>query len=471
MSAKGLVWLVLLALAGASIGLAMAAPQMGVFHPSEFHPAENMKPAALQNASNGSCGQCNVNASTTNTTNVQPQRLAVQMQKQMKHRNMSVEKEMHINRQNRSEKRFEIKVNEVKERIKREGVRIRLSYMKAKERYFRLKQEYRMLKKEGKLDFRHEKMFCMAAGDLVLKWFDRVEVAILNSNINESVKNDLIAKLEQEKLAFEEKLKLVNSTDNPQQFREYVRQLREQWRQARITVDEAVMEVAVAKLSRTVSVAEKLELKLSSIAPNSTALEDYSGRVQMAKNYIERAKADLENGNVAAARKDIAYAIKSLREAFLEAKRIVRAINMRGGELMGRMAGKTGSMVNRTNSTVNTARFGQTGQLNVMGNGTFSFSGSGIVVLQAVNATISYTGNLSNSTGFTISGETLTGSGRATIIGQNVSVTVTGSNVHMFVKGKGVVHLSGTGVYWYNNVTQRLQRETLNGSVSITLGR
>ncbi len=455
MSAKGLVWLVLLALAGASIGLAMAAPQMGVFHPSEFHPAGNLKPAALQNASNGLCN-------ATNATNMQSAKQGLAAQKQMqKHRNMSTE----------WHGRKEVRINEVKERIKRESASIRLSYMKAKERYFRLKQEYRMLKKEGKLDFRHEKMFCMAAGDLVLKWFDRVEAAILNSNINESVKNDLIAKLEQEKLAFEEKLKLVNSTDNPQQFREYVRQLREQWRQARITVDEAVMEVAVAKLSRTVSVAEKLELKLSSIAPGNTPLEGYSSRIQMARNYIERAKIDLKNGNVAAARKDIAYAIKSLREAFLEATRIVRALNMRGGELMGRMAGKTGSMVSRTNSTANTARFGQTGQLNVMGNGTFSFSGSGIVVLQAVNATISYTGNLSNSTGFTISGETLTGSGRATIIGQNVSVTVTGSNVHMFVKGKGVVHLSGTGVYWYNNVTQRLQRETLNGSVSITLGR
>ena len=453
--AKGLVWLVLLAFAGTSIGLAMAAPQMG-----NFHPAGNMKPVhIMQNTSNGLCN-------ATNATNMQSATQGLAVQKQMqKHRNMNVGRGIWHGRK-------EVRINEVKKRIKREKVSIRMSYMKAKERYFRLKQEYRMLKKEGKLDFRHEKMFCMAAGDLVLKWFDRVEVAILNSNINESVKNDLIAKLEQEKLAFEEKLKLVNSTDNPQQFREYVRQLREQWRQARITVDEAVMEVAVAKLSRTVSVAEKLELKLSSIASGNTPLEDYSSRIQMAKNYIERAKVDLKNGNIAAARKDIAYAIKSLREAFLEAKRIVRALNMRGGELMGRMAGKTGSTRNGTmNGTMNIARFGQTGQLNVMGNGTFSFSGSGIVVLQAVNATISYTGNLSNSTGFAISSGTLRGSGRATIIGQNVSVTVTGSNVHMFVKGRGVVHLSGTGVYWYNNVTQRLQREILNGSVSVTLGR
>ncbi len=466
---KGLVWLVLLTLVGASIGLTIAAPQMGT-----FHPAGNMKPVhtihKMQNASNRLCsGPCNATnvANTTNIANVQPQRHTIQMQK---HRNMSAKGEVwHTNRQN---KRFEIKINEIKKRIKREGINIRMSYMKAKERYFRLKQEYRLLKKEGKLDFKHEKIFCMAAGDLVLRWFDRVEAAILNSNINESVKNTLMTKLEQEKLAFEEKLKLVNSTENPQQFREYVRQLREQWRQVRITVDEAVMEVAVAKLNRTVNVAEKLELKLSSIASNSTALESYSSRIQMAKSYIERAKVDLKNGNVAAARKDIAYAIKSLREAFLEAKRIVRALNMRGGELMGRMAGKTGITGNGTmNGTMNTARFGQTGQLNVMGNGTFSFNGSGIVVLQAVNATVSYTGNLSNSTGFAISGGVLRGSGRATIIGQNVSVTVTGSNVHMFVKGKGVARLSGTGVYWYNNVTQRLQRETLNGSVSVTLGR
>jgi len=437
---RGLVWLVLLALAGTSIGLAMATPQMEV-----FHHAGSMKPIhAMQNLSNRLC----------NTTNMQP---AAQMQKQMqKHRNMSVERGI----QHRQSKRFEIKINEVKERIKRKGINIKLSYIKAKEHYFRLRHEYRILKMRGELNFRHEKMFCMAAGDLVLKWFDRVEAAILNSNVNESVKNSLITKLEQEKMAFENKLKLVNSTDNPQQFREYVRQVREQWRQARIIVDEAVMEVAVAKLNRTVCVAEKLEIKLSNIAPNSTSLESYSSKIQIAKSYIEEAKVNLKSGNVAAARKDIAYAIKSLREAFLEAKRIVRAFNMRGGEL-GRMG----------NGTMNLARFGHTGQLNVMGNGTFSFSGSGIVVLQAVNATVSYTGNLSNSTGFTISSGTLRGGGRARIIGQNVSVTVTGSGVHMFVKGRGVVHLSGTGVYWYNNVTQRLQREILNGSVSITLGR
>ncbi len=456
-SAKGLVWLVLLAFAGTSIGLAMAVPQVG-----NFHPAGNLKPVhAMQNTSNGLCN-------VTNATNMQSAAQQVaQMQKQMqKHRNMNVGRGIWHGR------KFEVRINEVKERIKRKGISIKLSYIKAKERYFRLKQEYGLLKKERRLDFKHEKMFCMAAGDLVLKWFDRVEAAILNSNINESVKNNLITKLEQEKLAFEEKLKFVNGTENPQQFREYVRQLREQWKQARITVDEAVMEVAVAKLSRTVSVAEKLELKLSSIAPGNTPLESYSSRIQMAKNYIERAKVDLKNGNIAAARKDIAYAIKSLREAFLEAKRIVRALNMRGGELMGKMAGKTGSTRNGTmNGTMNIARFRQTGQLNVMGNGTFSFSGSGVVVLQAVNATVSYTGNLSNSTGFAISGGVLRGSGRATIIGQNVSVTVTGSNVHMFVKGRGVARLSGTGIYWYNNVTQRLQRETLNGSVSVTLGR
>ncbi len=346
----------------------------------------------------------------------------------------------------------------VEERIKRAGgLRgIEHSYMKVKEQYFRLKHEYMKLKMEGKLDFAHEKKFCMVAGDFVLAWFDRMEAAILASNLNQTLKDQLVAKLEQEKLAFEEKLKLVNETENPQQLRQVVMELREQWRQARKVVNEVALEVVVAKLDRTISIAEKLEVKLGSLT-NSTLLEDYSAKVQEAKSYVEQAKNYINAGNVVMAREELRNAVRALKEAFADAREIVREVNM-----MGREIGNNASM---------SGMFGKnTGQLNVFGNGTFEFSGSGIVVITASNATITYTGNIVSITGFRANNNTLSGSGKVTIEG-NVTVKVTGENVHMFVKGEGTARLSGTGTYWFKNVANaQAVHESLNGTAEVTLG-
>jgi hypothetical protein len=343
----------------------------------------------------------------------------------------------------------------VKEKLRKIGVRgIEESYIKAKEHYFKLKYRYMKLKNRGLMNFTCEKMFCMAAGNLVLRWFDRMEVAILNTRLNETLKNQLISKIEQEKMAFEEKLRLVNSTENPQQLREVAKQLREQWRQAKNSVSEVVMEVVITKLDRTTITAGKLEEKLSTIAPGSELLKEYLNRVQQARRYIEDAKKQIKTGNTLAAREDIKMAIMSLREAFINAKQIVRELNMQGKEL---------------GSIANPNAFGfKSGNLNLFGNGTFSFEGKGIVVVSAKNATITYVGNLSNVTGFTNTNGTLRGTGKAFVTG-NVSVTVTGEGVHMFVKGVGTAHLSGTGIYWYNN-RNRIQKNTLNGSVEIHLG-
>ena len=355
----------------------------------------------------------------------------------------------------------------IEERIKRAGgfAGIEEAYVKAKMQYIRLKHEYMKLKMEGKLDFSHEKKFCMVAGNLVLRWFDRMEAAILNSNLNETLKDQLVAKLEQEKIAFEQKLRLVNETENPEQLKQVVRELREQWMESRRVVSEVAEEVAIAKLERVINVAERLGDKLSELAPNSTLLTDYNAKVQQAKSLIEDAKSKVST-DVIAAREDIKEAVRLLREAFIDARQIVREVNMHGMEISGMH--RHGMNATSTNASTSTGL--STGQLNVMGNGTFEFTGSGVVVVTATNATITYTGELVNVTGFTAVNGTLTGSGKATFRG-NVTVKVSGENVHLFVKGEGKAYLSGTGVYMYKNVAQqRIQREELNGSVEVTIG-
>ncbi len=336
------------------------------------------------------------------------------------------------------EKMREMRVK-VEKRLRRTAVE--RNFLSAKERYLRLKQECMRLKMEGKLDLKHEKMFCLAAGDLVVKWFDRIEALILNSNLNESVKDELIAKLEQEKMAFEEKLKAVNSTETPEQFRQVVKEIRKEWANARKVVNEVVIEVAITKLDRTISTAEKLETKLSTIA-NNTLLQDYSAKVQEARNYLEEAKNELNSGNIVAAREMVRNAIKSLKEAFRDAKLIVREVNMRGMEVR---------------------KFAKQGILNVEGSGSFKFEGSGLVVVVAKNATINYSGELVNSTFTSVNG-VLTGNGRATIRGENVTVSVKGEWVRMFIRGEGTAILNGTGIYWNGTM-----RNSLNGSVELTV--
>ncbi len=451
---KSLVWLVV-AMVVATIGVAAAMP-----HSNKFVPAQHPVPSPVQNENRAmnctnatNVTKCIENRGYENRghnyTNASMER--VRVAERVAERNAGKERMLRI---------------KVEERIKRAGGlrNAEISYMKAKEQYMRLKHEYMRLKMEGKLDFSHEKKFCMVAGDLVLKWFDRMEAAILNSNLNETLKDKLISQLEQEKLAFEEKLKLVNETETPQQLREVVKQLREQWRDARIVVSKVAEEVAIAKLERVVTVAEKLGDRLSTLT-NSTLLNDYNAKVQQAKSLIEKAKSEV-NTSVVAAREDIKEAVKLLREAFMDARQIVREVNMQGREIAN--AGNAGmgkGMMAGMNKTGM-----ETGQLNVMGSGTFEFNGNGVVVITATNATITYTGELVNVSGFTANNGTLTGSGKATFRG-NVSVKVTGENVHMFVKGEGRAYLSGNGTYMYKNVAQqRIQREELNGSVEITLG-
>ena len=444
---RKVVWLMLVSLV-ASTGLVAAIPQNAMM------PGAQLGKVMAKNYSKNMYGRI-ANVSNGSGT----------MHKKTMHRNMGnmVYNKLQTNNSlkygnnvyNRMVRHNRTHVMLVKEKLRKIGVRgIEESYIKAKEHYFKLKYRYMKLKNRGLMNFTCEKMFCMAAGNLVLRWFDRMEVAILNTRLNETLKNQLISKIEQEKMAFEEKLRLVNSTENPQQLREVAKQLREQWRQAKNVVSEVVMEVVITKLDRTTITAEKLEEKLSTIAPGSELLKEYLNKVQQARRYIEDAKKQIKTGNTLAAREDIKMAIMSLREAFINAKQIVRELNMQGKEL---------------GSIANPNAFGfKSGNLNLFGNGTFSFEGKGIVVVSAKNATITYVGNLSNVTGFTNTNGTLRGTGKAFVTG-NVSVTVTGEGVHMFVKGVGTAHLSGTGIYWYNN-RNRIQKNTLNGSVEIHLG-
>ncbi|RUM32908.1 MAG: hypothetical protein DSY33_05985 [Archaeoglobus sp.] len=444
---RKVVWLMLVSLV-ASTGLVAAIPQNAMMPGAQLgkvmakNYSKNMY-GRIANESNGS-GTMHKKTMYKNMGNMVYNKL--QTNNSLKYGN---------NVYNRMVRHNRTHVMLVKEKLRKIGVRgIEESYIKAKEHYFKLKYRYMKLKNRGLMNFTCEKMFCMAAGNLVLRWFDRMEVAILNTRLNETLKNQLISKIEQEKMAFEEKLRLVNSTENPQQLREVAKQLREQWRQAKNVVSEVVMEVVITKLDRTTITAEKLEEKLSTIAPGSELLKEYLNKVQQARRYIEDAKKQIKTGNTLAAREDIKMAIMSLREAFINAKQIVRELNMQGKEL---------------GSIANPNAFGfKSGNLNLFGNGTFSFEGKGIVVVSAKNATITYVGNLSNVTGFTNTNGTLRGTGKAFVTG-NVSVTVTGEGVHMFVKGVGTAHLSGTGIYWYNN-RNRIQKNTLNGSVEIHLG-
>ncbi|GEM_PF-3071973 len=340
----------------------------------------------------------------------------------------------------------------VEERIRRAGgIRaVERKFVSAKEQYMKLKEECIRLKMEGKLDLRHEKMFCLAAGNLVINWFDKIESAILNSNLNESIKDQLITQLEQEKMSFESKLKNVNTTENQEQFRQVVREIKEEWIKAKKVIEKVALEVAIVKLERTVNVAEKLEVKLTTLAPNSSLIQDYTNKVQEAKNLVENAKLNLNSGNLIEARKSIRMAVMNLKKAFLDAKLIVREINMQGREL-----------INTTKMASNKLDI-----LNVAGKGTFEFTGSGLVVVVAKNATISYTGQLLNNTGFVVANESLSGSGKATIKGENITVKVNGEWIRMFIRGTGKVYLNGNGTYWGNT----MQHETLNGSVELTLG-
>jgi hypothetical protein len=338
----------------------------------------------------------------------------------------------------------------VKEQSLQEKVQKRLhklevekELIKARDNYKAAREEYMKLRQEGKVNFGHAKMYCLAGGVYIEKWFDRIESMILNSDMDNETKEAMLAKIEEKRITFEEKLRAVNESQTPEELRNAVKELKDEWKNIRVIVKAAVMQVVIVKIETIVEKAELLELKLEERINevNNTELaailEDYAAKLEEAKEKLEEAKKVLIDAetreNINEAQKLIRNAISILKDAFKDVREIVKFL-MKPQEREGKVF------------------FGyQTGELFVKGNGTARFEGTGIVVIRSTGEiTVEPETAIITLVGFNKSVDNgvamVSGEGKAVIRGKNISVVVTG-DLKLFVKGYGTAYLEGEGVY------------------------
>ena len=362
----------------------------------------------------------------------------------------------------------QLKVTEkVRERLHKHAAKIEEGYAKAKQKYKILREKYMKLKQEGKLDFGHAKKYCFAAGIYIEKWFDRIETLILNSKMDNETKEAMLARIEEERAIFEEKLQAVNESETPEELREAVKELKEEWKNVRILVKAAVMQVVIVKIENVVEKAEDLQLKLeeriNEVGSDELAaiLEDYEAKLEDAKDKLEEAKDILTTAetreDVNEAQKLIRDAVSLLRDAFKDVREIVKGLRE---ERKGKVF------------------FGnQTGELFARGNGTAKFEGKGIVVVRGNGtlivepdtAIVTLVGFGSKSVENGVA--KVSGEGRAVIRGENIKVTIEGESLRLFIKGSGSVYLEGEGSYKVKKLPKyKMTEEVYEGSVEVEIG-
>ncbi|AEA47608.1 hypothetical protein [Archaeoglobus veneficus] len=346
-------------------------------------------------------------------------------------------------------------------------------YMKAKHDYKAIREEYHKLKQQGRADFGHAKRYCLAGGMYIENWFDRIENMILTSNMDEETKEAMLAKIEEERAAFEEKLQAINESETPEELREAVKELKEEWKNVRVLVKAVAMQVAIVRIETTIEKAEDLQLKLEGQitelddAKLAAMLEDYAAKLEEAKEKLNEAKDILVDAetreDVHEAQQLIREAISLLRDAFKDVREIVRT----SAELRLQIREQEGKIF-----------FGnQTGELFVVGNGTAKFEGTGIVVVRGSGEiTVEPETAIVTLVGFgskSVEGGVakVSGEGKAVIRGENIKVTIEGENIKLFVKGYGTATLEGEGIYRVKKLPQyNMTEETYEGSVEVEIG-
>jgi hypothetical protein len=229
--------------------------------------------------------------------------------------------------------------------------------------------------------------------------------------------------------------------------------------------------VAAAKIEKLVERAEQVELTLETKIDELRAagedtteleatLEDFSAKVELARELIDEAESMFENGNAAEGHKTLREAAAALREAFRDVKEIVkemRKYRIQEGKIF----------------------FGnETGEVWVRGNGTAEFVGTGIVIVKG-NATLEVEPKDAVVTlvGFSVKSveggvSAISGEGKAVIRGENVTVKVEGEDIKLIVKGYGVLTLDGRGMYRVKESPQaEMSEETpYDGHITIEFG-
>ncbi len=364
------------------------------------------------------------------------------------------------------EEKHEVKhelMEKVRERLHNAGEK----YIKARDEYKAIKKEYTNLRQHGKLSFGHAKRYCLAGGTYIEKWFDRIENMVLNSNMDNETKEAMLARIEDERAVFEEKLQAINESQTPEELRNAVKELKEEWKSTRILVKATAMQVVIVKIENVINKADDLQLRLEEriCETNDTKLaailEDYAAKLDEAKDKLDEAKDALTNAetqnDINEARELIVDAIHLLKDSFKDVREIVKELGVRQGKIF----------------------FGnQTGELFARGNGTAEFEGTGIVVVRSSGeltvepntaiVTLVGFGNQSVEDGVA----KVSGQGKAVIRGKDIKVTVEGENISLFIKGYGTAYLEGSGTYRVKKLPRynMTEEKTYEGSVELEIG-
>jgi len=353
-------------------------------------------------------------------------------------------------------------VEKVRERLHNAGER----YIKARNEYKVTKEEYMKLKQHGKFNFGHAKRYCLAGGVYIEKWFDRIESMVLNSNMDNETKEAMLARIEDERSAFEEKLQAINESQTPEELRNAVKDLKEEWKSTRILVKATAMQVVIVKIENVINKADDLQLRLEEriTETNDTKLaailEDYAAKLDEAKAKLDEAKGILTNAetqkDINEARGLIIDAIHLLKDAFKDVREIVKELKVGQGRIF----------------------FGnQTGELFARGNGTAEFEGMGIIVVRGSGdlsvkpdtaiVTLVGFGNKSVEDGVA----KVSGQGKAVIRGKDIKVKIEGEHITLFAKGYGTAYLEGNGTYRVKKLPKyNMTEETYTGSVTVEIG-
>ena len=401
------------------------------------------------------CNVCNI----TNRT------MEKKMERVMKNIRMNVEKRMIENRIRELKMRhrmMEMRIKVEKARAMVESARMR--YLEAKEKYM----EFRKRGLKDPETFRWAKRYLYNGVNYVEAWLERLMIQVENSNMGASQKQMLMEKIRNCLMALNESKMAVNSSTTPDELRQAVAELRKTWNDVRIEIKSVVGQIIVTKLTTIVNKAEDVALKLeaemtANNITNVSLINDCLEKLDLAKQKLEEANAKFEEMPNATdpnqlylegrrllieARDLIRQAFMDLRQAFFELR------HLRVGHIF----------------------FGnETGELFVMGNGSAKIHMTGLaVVVVNGNVTVTPAESVTSVVGMTStnSNGTLTafGHGRLIIRGENVTISVSGDFMRIFVKGKGTATLNGEGAYRVKKSPNATIEEGTFGSVTIEFG-
>jgi|Deesub1362A_J573_1020465.scaffolds.fasta_scaffold00050_152 hypothetical protein len=349
----------------------------------------------------------------------------------------------------------------------------REAYMEAREKYMGVESKARDLR--NSMTFENAKRFLIAGAEMIERWLERLENLVNNTRgLNDEAKEEILGQIAEYRNIIEEKKNKVINAETPEELREAAREMKTAWMEIRAGIKSIAGQVVVARVNVIIEKAEQVELRIEErinllksqgidTSELEMLLEDYSEKIDLAKENLEKAKEkykeasegeDVEN-LLKEANSFLMEANRYLREAFGDVKQIIRILK----------SIQSGSVFYGNN----------TGEVFAAGNGTARVEGTGIVVIKG-NGVLEVTPGdaVVSITGFgekSRSGSTITyeGQGKAVVRGKDISVKLEGEHIRLYAKGYGTLYLEGTGVYKVKKLPDMDMTDEIEYSGSVTI--